>query len=1136
MPVSAPTHRSLGTLPFLGREAELSTLCQHYSDAYNGARITVWVVGEIGSGKSRLVDEFIQTERLRGTFVVRARLNNETDAVAILATAVMEALELRPALRRQLEIGLATSLTSIQLSSAVGSALQTIARRLPLVVVLDDADASNEHFPAALGSLLRDIDGAFMLVGTIRPTYEERMQTVATIADADVALLPLEPISGEVQRGMIEAMFNVQLTTDDAAWLAEATQGLPMLFRSVVSALLRSGCLAMIGGAWQRVHPCSLCSFSPAEALPLFGQTLLDLPNDERSALTTVALLGRRCTLADAALLGLPDGWHLPLAARNLIRCSGSTVEFHHELLYQAAADEATRLGITAEQRATFLSVWNATIEQGTIIPQLPLRTLLSVVESATDDVESKAVLSTIAAMVEFANGSRQFPQGLPFAKVCRKYWKELRIVLPDGKLAQLTTRCSNVFYQLGYVDQQQEVIQELLAEHSANPPHTIVPLVVDALIIRTEYLARKQQSDEAIACLNQAEALLARITSISIRRNCRLNIAMHRATVLRHTDRGAEATALLEQVITECGTAEFSPELFSTVLELSGMPQSYTRPVERRARIQWMLTLCEHAGVQHLREATQMRILLVTHDVAEGNYHDAEQKLQTLIRESRRWYLPRTESNIWYWLAVVHAERGNYHEAIRAIDECLRIRRRVYSIALWQVAMLTKAQMLTDATFHTEAIAVLDELDADAAGAGRTYRRFIAHWCRAMAAVCSNATIAPTMLEELWMIGRQEEHEGVEPAMLELEGRMLLHSTTIQQTTVEEYLSRAQHFTALESTGRMMKIIAAVLANRTVVRKKGKGEPSLRTETRRQAIQVLQFWQSNSMPGKVSLALQVIQKFAPTLFDTETFAQFTADVARVPDARPEIISFGRLRVLDTAGTEQGGRHFGTQKGDSKPRKMLAALVAALLQQRPLSRERLIEMVWGEEVNPEVAANNFHVTLSGLRQAVGDAVEFDGAAYCLNTTKLRIDAIEFLRLLDEAASNEQQGRIYQSFDLLQQSCALYQGELLEGIYDAWSDAPRDQLRRRFRTALLRLAPLALSRGNHDTARMAVTRLMELDPFDEEAFYHHLTILVAEGERPRALRDYTQFAQMLNKEYGIEPSRQLRELKGSIAAG
>ncbi|MCC7437718.1 MAG: hypothetical protein IT211_04410 [Armatimonadetes bacterium] len=36
--------------------------------------------------------------------------------------------------------------------------------------------------------------------------------------------------------------------------------------------------------------------------------------------------------------------------------------------------------------------------------------------------------------------------------------------------------------------------------------------------------------------------------------------------------------------------------------------------------------------------------------------------------------------------------------------------------------------------------------------------------------------------------------------------------------------------------------------------------------------------------------------------------------------------------------------------------------------------------------------------------------------------------------------------------------------------------------------------------------------------------------------PILLRDYTHFAQMLNNEYGIEPSRQLRELKGTIAAG
>jgi DNA-binding SARP family transcriptional activator len=301
-------------------------------------------------------------------------------------------------------------------------------------------------------------------------------------------------------------------------------------------------------------------------------------------------------------------------------------------------------------------------------------------------------------------------------------------------------------------------------------------------------------------------------------------------------------------------------------------------------------------------------------------------------------------------------------------------------------------------------------------------------------------------------------------------------------------------------------------------------------------AREALQDWERKGFVHNLANAVKLLRVHASGLFDEQELAERLAGGVAPPSFHEcSVISFGRLRVVDLSGMEKGGRHFGTHKSDSKPRKMLAALVAGAVQERRLTRERLVDMIWGDHVAGDTAANNFHVTLSGLRQVIGDSVDFDGTTYALNEQCVRVDAIEFLRLLAEATDHERAGRMFRAFDLLSSACALYTGEFLEGIFDEWSDGARDLLRAKARGAHLRLAEIAVQRGEFDMARQTVQRLLDHDSADEEAIYLHLSILNAEGDRVRALREYDRFAALLQNEYGVNPSRRLRDLRDLIAA-
>jgi DNA-binding SARP family transcriptional activator len=252
------------------------------------------------------------------------------------------------------------------------------------------------------------------------------------------------------------------------------------------------------------------------------------------------------------------------------------------------------------------------------------------------------------------------------------------------------------------------------------------------------------------------------------------------------------------------------------------------------------------------------------------------------------------------------------------------------------------------------------------------------------------------------------------------------------------------------------------------------------------------------------------------------------------PCYRFDVRAFGRLRILDLEGGEQGGRHFGMQKSDSKPRKMLAALIVGAVEGRGLRRERLVDMIWGDGATADSAANNFHVTLSGLRQIVGDAIDYDGSSYSIDVRKLRIDVLEFLSLVEQAAQADRQGKLFHVYDLLLKACELNGGDFLEGIYDEWNDGPRDMLRAKGRGARLRLAEIALQRGEQDVVRQNVQCLLAADATDEAAMYLRLSSLQSEQDRVRALREFDEFAALLAAEYGVTPSRQLRDLRDTIA--
>uniref|UniRef100_A0A7C4PM85 Bacterial transcriptional activator domain-containing protein n=1 Tax=Anaerolinea thermolimosa TaxID=229919 RepID=A0A7C4PM85_9CHLR len=119
-------------------------------------------------------------------------------------------------------------------------------------------------------------------------------------------------------------------------------------------------------------------------------------------------------------------------------------------------------------------------------------------------------------------------------------------------------------------------------------------------------------------------------------------------------------------------------------------------------------------------------------------------------------------------------------------------------------------------------------------------------------------------------------------------------------------------------------------------------------------------------------------------------------------------------------------------------------------------------------------------------------------------------------------------------DALQEALDLYQGELLPmDRYCEWTDALRTRLAELYLEGLVTLATLYLEQERFTDALDRVHQALHLDPWNEEAVRVGMLTYLRLGSAPYALRLYRRLAEVLNRELGITPRRDLQELAESI---
>ena len=208
-----------------------------------------------------------------------------------------------------------------------------------------------------------------------------------------------------------------------------------------------------------------------------------------------------------------------------------------------------------------------------------------------------------------------------------------------------------------------------------------------------------------------------------------------------------------------------------------------------------------------------------------------------------------------------------------------------------------------------------------------------------------------------------------------------------------------------------------------------------------------------------------------------------------------------------------------------KDRALLAIL--ALNAGSPQSRERLASLLWSDRGDTQ-ARDSLKHALTRIRQCLGDALIADRQTAQLDLSAVASDVARLERLVREGTT-----------EALEQACALYVGDLLDGIgirdasFEEWLHGERQRLRRLHEDALSRLLLPSLPIA---TRERAARRLLALDPLREAASRALMQIHVERGETVQAIKLFENLRDRLHAELGVKPQPDTMRLYDQLRQG
>ena len=218
------------------------------------------------------------------------------------------------------------------------------------------------------------------------------------------------------------------------------------------------------------------------------------------------------------------------------------------------------------------------------------------------------------------------------------------------------------------------------------------------------------------------------------------------------------------------------------------------------------------------------------------------------------------------------------------------------------------------------------------------------------------------------------------------------------------------------------------------------------------------------------------------------------------------------------------------------PTRKAEALLAylALGPDRGYARDTLATLLWSDAPDRQARAS-LRQTLSLVGKALAargrSAIATPARAVALARGVADVDALDFERAVKDARPES-----------LARAAALYRGELLAGLavraaaFEDWLQVERARLREHAIDALGRLLAMRREAGDAEGAIQTAIQLLALAPLEESVHRALMRLYAQHGRRADALRQYQTCVDALQRDLGLEPEPETRQLYLGLVSG
>jgi DNA-binding SARP family transcriptional activator/predicted ATPase len=221
-----------------------------------------------------------------------------------------------------------------------------------------------------------------------------------------------------------------------------------------------------------------------------------------------------------------------------------------------------------------------------------------------------------------------------------------------------------------------------------------------------------------------------------------------------------------------------------------------------------------------------------------------------------------------------------------------------------------------------------------------------------------------------------------------------------------------------------------------------------------------------------------------------------------------------------------------------------ALLIYLAYQGVPIARTQLCEIFWPNESNGR-ARGNLRKLLTDLRKEIDDVVGSNRELVWLKEQPYWFDVHEFQRLTQAISQRESRQRSHSATDILRlaEGLRLYHGDFLANfkqpqspVFAGWLEQEQRYWQQRAVLGLTVLIDHAVQQAQLPKATAYARRLLELDPYNEEAHGQLMRLLAHQQQRTEALEQYNRYAQLVKLEPGGKIEAELTALYQQIRNG